>query len=294
MPLDAGPATRHRLDAPPLGRASTRRDDTDARRFVRRTFALTIALYVVLVAALAGLVPSWTLLVAVPWIYVRLSLALHELLHVRAAVAVPAFHRLAMIFDTPLGLGYREHRAIHLRHHRYGCDPRDPERAQIAGGHARAFVMALSTPERAFVHWVRTRGVDARLAAEAGVRLVAFGALAAANPAVFAVYWIALRVSVGAAGYVFHHLLHNREGTLGTYALPFPTALARAGRALFGDEPMMILARHRSHHLWPDVRVRDLPPLPAAFALPEGPVTQATLADAWRSVSAPPSPARRP
>ena len=294
MPLDAGPATGHHFDTPPSARANTLRDDTDARRYVRRTFALTIALYVVLAAALADLVPPWALLVAVPWLYVRLSLALHELLHVRAATNVPAFHRLAMIFDTPLGLGYREHRAIHLRHHSYGCGPRDPERAQIEGGHGRAFLMALTTPERALVRWVRTRGVDAQLAKEASVRLVLFCALAAANPSVFAMYWVALRASIGVAGYVFHHLLHNRGGALGTYALPFSSGLVRVGRALFGAEPMLILLRHRSHHLWPDIRVRDLPALPAAFTLPEGPVAPATLADALRAVSAPPSTVRRP
>jgi len=89
------------------------------------------------------------------------------------------------------------------------------------------------------------RGVDARLARGAGARLVVFCSLAAANPRVFAVYWIALRASIGGAGYVFHHLLHNRGGALGTYALPLPGALVRAGRALFGEEPMLILSRHR-------------------------------------------------
>jgi fatty acid desaturase len=284
----------HRFEPVPLGCTRTLRDETDAQRYRRRTFVLTIALYAVLGAALADLVPPWVLVAAVPWVYVRLSLGLHELLHVHAAAQVPAFHRLAMIFDTPIGLGYREHRAIHLRHHRYGGGPRDPERTQIEGSHGRAFLMALTTPERALVHWVRTRGVDARLAQEASVRLVLFCALVAANPLVFAVYWVALRASIGGAGYVFHHLLHNRTGALGTFAAPFPAALVRAGRALFGVEPMLILLRHRSHHLWPDVRVRDLPPLPAAFALPEGPVAPATLADALRAVSAPPLPARRP
>jgi hypothetical protein len=47
-------------------------------------------------------VPVWTLLVAVPWIYVRLSLGLHEL-RIRDSESVPTFHRLAMVFDTPFG-----------------------------------------------------------------------------------------------------------------------------------------------------------------------------------------------
>ncbi len=287
-------AARPWLGPESLPHAGAFRNELDARSYVRRTFVLTISLYAVLAAALWGPLPWWTLLVAVPWLYVRLALALHELLHARAPDDVPAFHRLAMIFDTPLGLGFREHREIHLDHHRYGVDRRDPERAQIEGSHLRALLMALSTPERALVHRLHTRGLDAALVRQAGLRLVVFCALLAANPAVFVVYCLVLRASIGASGYVFHHVLHNRRGALGTYALPVSARIARAGQALFGEEPMLILARHRSHHLWPDVRVRDLPALAATFDLPAGPVTLATLAAARQTLSAPPSPARRP
>jgi hypothetical protein len=262
--------------------SAARRNDADARRYVRLTLGHTLAMYAVLAAALAGVLPAWTLVVAVPWLYVRLSLGLHELLHVRTADDVPAFHRLAMIFDTPFGLGYREHRAIHLRHHRFAGDTRDPERWQIEGSHCRAFANALITPERSLLLWIRTRGIDAHLAREGGFRCACFVAVAVVNPLVFAVYWITLRGCIGVAGFVFHHLLHNRRGALGTYALPFPPGLARAGGAVFGAEPMLILEKHRAHHVWPDVRVRDLPRFPAAFALPPGPVTPATRAAAAR------------
>ena len=248
------------------------------------TLAHTLALYAVLAAALAGVLPAWALVLAVPWLYVRLSLALHELLHIRDADTIPTFHRLAMIFDTPFGLGFREHRAIHLRHHRFGGGERDPERFQIVGGHLRAFVNALITPEHALVDWVRVHGIDAPLARDACFRLACFCVAAAINPVVFVVYWITLRASIGGAGFVFHHLLHNRGGKRpGTYALPAPGWLVRAAAVVLGDEPLLILTRHRSHHLWPDVRVRDLPALPEAFVLPPGQVSAATLAAAARS-----------
>jgi hypothetical protein len=88
---------------------------------------------------------------------------------------------------------------------------------------------------------------------------------------------------------VFHHLLHNRRGALGSYALPFPQWIVRAGRVIVGVEPMLILTEHRSHHLWPDVRVRDLPHFPATFVLPPGPLTAATFAAAARCAP-PPKP----
>jgi hypothetical protein len=280
---DVEPPRAHRdSGASAAPRRATLRDGADARRYLRITLWHTLALYGVLAAALFRILPAWALVPAVPWLYVRLSLSLHELLHVRDAAHVPAFHRLAMIFDTPFGLGYREHRAIHLKHHRFGGGDRDPERYQIAGGHLGALANALATPERSMVAWVRARGLDAPLARDACFRLVCFCIAAAINPAVFVVYWLVLRASIGGAGFVFHHLLHNRGGRLGTYALPCPARLVRIGRLVFGDEPMQILTRHRSHHLWPSVKVRELPVLPPAIVLPPGPISAATLAAAAR------------
>ncbi len=89
-----------------------------------------------------------------------------------------------------------------------------------------------------------------------------------------------LRASIGAAGFVFHHVLHSRDGRLGTFALPVPDAVVRIGGVVFGTEPMLILARHRAHHLWPELRVRDLPDLPGGFELPAGPVSPALRAAA--------------
>jgi hypothetical protein len=185
-----------------------------------------------------------------------------------------------MILDTPFGLGYREHRALHLRHHRCGAGADDPELHQITGGHLRAFGNALVAPERSLLVWVRTRGISRALAREGGFRLAGFLLVAALNPAVFLLYWIVLRASIGAAGFVFHHVLHNRDGSLGTFALPVSGAVLRIGCAVFGVEPMLILARHRAHHLWPELRVRDLPDLPRGFDIPAGPVSPALRAAA--------------
>ena len=256
------------------------RHAADVRRYLRATFGWTVAIYALLGAALGGLFPAVLLVAAVPLVYVRLSLALHELLHLRAAARVPAFHRLAMIFDTPFGLGYREHRALHLRHHRSGAGAADPELFQITGGHLRAFACSLFAPECSLLLWIRTRGISAPLAREASLRLALFALVAALNPMVFLLYWAVLRTSIGAAGFVFHHVLHNRSGRLGTFSLPVSERVLRAGYALFGTEPMLILARHRAHHLWPELRVRELPDLPRTFELPPGPVTPAMRAAA--------------
>jgi hypothetical protein len=258
-----------RLPAVPPS-ATLLRNDDDACRYVRRTLVLTLVVYAMLGAALAGWVTPW-LFIALPLVYVRLSLALHELMHVRPASRVSWFHRLAMIFDTPFGLGYREHRAIHLAHHRYAATARDPELYQIRGSHLRAFGNAMIAPERALVGWARRRGVAPALRREALARAAIFVALAAIDPAVFALYWVTLRACIGCSSFLFHHVLHSRGGALGNFALsPAMLRVLPAARLLFGIEPVLIIRDHRLHHDQPGVRARDLPMLdPAAPARAE-------------------------
>ena len=242
--------------APPRSRL---RDDADAHRYVRVTLALTIAIYALLAAAMAGIVPA-----ALP--------GHRAAVHLRAAVpraartpACAARGARAVVPSAGDGLrhassgwGIAELRSIHFRHHRHAATARDPELYQIRGGHFRALCNAMISPERAMATWVRARGVRRSLLRDGAIRRVLFRILTAVNPAVFLPYWCALRVGVGPPSFVFHHLLHDRAGEPGTFALPLPAWLVRAGATLFGDEPMLILTRHRSHRLWPD-RVRDRP-----------------------------------
>ena len=159
-------------------------------------------------------------------------------------------------------LGYREHRAIHFAHHRFASTERDPERYQIEGGSLCAFGNALISPERGLIRWVREHGLRRQLAIDACVRCVAFAAVAAINPRVFLVYWVALRLSVGCSSFVFHHVLHNAHGRLGTFKPRVSDAVVRMARVLFGAESMLIITEHERHHVWPRVRARDLPLLP--------------------------------
>lgn len=238
------------------------RDRHDARQYTRATLFYVCLLYASLASSMFGLIPAWTLFILVPLIYLRLALALHELLHAAPVSEVPAFHRLTMIFETPLCLGYREHRAIHFAHHRFASTDRDPERYQIIGSSWRAFGSAMISPEHAFVTWVRAHGLNRSLILESSARLAGFIAVCAINPTVFLFYWVALRLSVGFASFVFHRVLHSLDGRLGTFPLPVASVVVRAARVLFGREPMLILTEHERHHEWPRVRARDLPALP--------------------------------
>lgn len=256
---DAATATAHDAFIPP---SVLCRDERDARRYQFWTQVYAYALYAALGSAAVGLIPVWLLVLVVPVVYFRMALALHELLHACPPSEVPRFHQLTMIFESPMCLGYREHRAIHFAHHRFASTDRDPEQYQIEGGPLRALGAAMISPERGFIGWVREHGMTRSLAADAAIRCAAFVALAVAAPRVFFVYWVALRLSVGFSSFVFHHVLHNDGGRLGTFRLPAPDVVLRIARMLFGTEPMLILTEHERHHQWPRVRARDLLLLP--------------------------------
>lgn len=236
----------------------------------RRTVCWSVALYLLLTCALVGWVHPGVLALAVPLVYVRLALSLHETFHRHRPEQLGIWLRLAALLETPLALGYREHRVLHLLHHRYCGAAGDPERPLIDNPAALAFLHALVVPERSFVRWVRERGIDGRLARETALRALLFGVALAVDPAVFLVYLVALRLSIAIAGFVFHHLLHARQGRIGTYALPGGPRVFHLGCLLFGSEPMRILARHRAHHLWPRSDLESLPDLPDDLELPPG------------------------
>jgi len=236
----------------------------------QRTFLWSNVLYGSLVGGALGALPLWALAVVVPLVYVRLALALHEMMHTHPPARLGAFFRLAVLLETPWTLGYREHRVLHLRHHRFSAGPGDPELELISACPRRAFWLAMLVPERSVLSWVREKGLRAALGPGHTLRAVLFLSIAWMAPAAFAVYWVMLRLSIGVSGFCFHHLLHARPGRLGTFALPGGARALRWGRWFFGRRPMLILQRHRSHHLWPQLPVDALPDLPADLALPPG------------------------
>jgi hypothetical protein len=153
-----------------------------------------------------------------------------------------------------------------------------------------AFLHALLVPERAALLWVRRHGIDRALARDGALRALLFSAALLVNPGVFLVYLLSLRLSIACASFVFHHLLHRHGGRTGTFALPCSAWARQLGGLLFGREPMLILTRHRAHHLWPRLHVHALPDLPGDLELPPGRLGPA----ACRAAAAPaPTPIQR-
>jgi fatty acid desaturase len=210
---------------------------------------------------MSGVLPVWSICLLIPILYVRSALSAHELMHICPAKKVSFVHRLMMVLETPIGLGYREYRDIHIRHHRYAATGRDPEYFQIRGPHMRALATAMLAPEWSFVKYARDKGLSRDFVPEAAVRFSLFVLACWLNPVVFFVYWITIRLSAGFSAFMFHHLLHYRQGRYGTYPLHLPRVGDWVFRSLLGASLVNILYEHPAHHAWQQVKVEYLPDL---------------------------------
>lgn len=244
------------------------------------------SIWVALGVAMLGLASIAVIAPVIVVCYVRGALLTHELMHVRRPEQVAWPLRMMMLFDTPLGLGYREHQDIHLRHHQRPAEPGDPELFQIRGGSARAFVAALLSPELAAIRWVAEHGIGAALRREGTVRALVMLSLVALRPSVFLGYWVVLRLTVGVSNFMFHHLLHYRRangrrasgrraserrahdrGEYGTFPLRLPRPLDAVLRVVLGPPLAAVLCEHDAHHAWSQVKAERLPGLLAEFPI---------------------------
>lgn len=259
QPLTRKPVDQNILSGKAVPPRGFYRDRHDARRYQRLSLSYLLAVYGVLGFTLAEWAPVWILFVLVPPLYVRCALSTHELMHISPANEVSLLHRLMMVLETPVCLGYREHRDIHIRHHRYPATERDPEFFQIRGGHLRALLSAMLSPEWSMMAYLREKRGSRAWLMEAAVRCGGFFAAWWLNPAVFLWYWITIRLSAGMSAYTFHHLLHYRRGGYGTFPLRPPRAIDRIVRIVLGTECVQILYEHPAHHAWQQVKAQHLP-----------------------------------
>lgn len=255
--MDARGATR-----PPR---SYHRSQADARRYQRVGVVYMVSIYAALVAAMLDWISLAVMTPIVVVAYVRGALLTHELMHVRRPEHVTWLLRMMMIFETPLGLGYREHQNIHLRHHQRTATAADPEFFQIRGGRLRALAAALLSPELAAIKWVSTRGISATLKREASIKCFIMLTLIAVDSSVFLSYWIVVRLTVGLSNYGFHHILHYRGGTYGTFRLELWAPIRAAMVVVLGPAMTAVLCEHDAHHAWQGVKAERLPGLLRAY-----------------------------
>lgn len=227
-----------------------------------------VTIHLALGMAMLGVASIWVLGPLIAVCYLRGALLTHELMHIRRPEQVTWILRMMLVFDTPLGLGYREHQDIHLHHHRDTATETDPEYFQIEGGRVRAFLAAMLGSELAAARWVAARGISPSLRKEASVRAILMLSLVALAPAVFLRYWVVLRLTIGVSNFMFHHLLHYRRGEYGTFALRLPGPLDALLRAVLTSRLAAILCEHDAHHAWRSVKAERLRGLLHDFPAP--------------------------
>lgn len=225
-------------------------------------------IYVALGSAMAGWVPLLAVAPVVMVAYLRGALLTHELIHVRRPEQVTWMLRMMMLFDTPLGLGYREHQSIHLRHHQQAATESDPEFFQIRGGSLRAFGAAMLGSELAAAKWVISRGISPTLRREATIRALMMLSLISVSPVVFLQYWVVMRLTIGISNFMFHHVLHYRRGEYGTFSLRLPGPLDAMLRLVLGRSLAAVLCEHDAHHAWGHVKAEHLPGLLRRYPAP--------------------------
>jgi hypothetical protein len=257
---------------------SFHRSPADVRRYERAGVAYMTSIWLALAVAMLGWAPIGLLAPVIVVCYLRGALLTHELMHVRRPEQVAWPLRMMMVFDTPFGLGYREHQDIHLRHHQRPAMPGDPELFQIRGGSLRAFLAALASPELAAIRWVGEHGIGPGLRREATLRALVMLGLAALRPSTFLGYWVVLRITVGVSNFAFHHALHYRRhgrrliggpaggrGEYGTFPLRLPRPLDAVLRVVLGSPLAAVLCEHDAHHAWSQVKAERLRGLLAEF-----------------------------
>lgn len=125
-----------------------------AYHFEKQIIITWALLYTGFILAWQGVFPLWLLLFISPILIVRWMLAVHELFHLKTDTEVWWTTRFLAMSFTPLALGYREFRNIHLRHHEYMNTKQDAEFFQIKGGYISGFWNALTSPDQALFRWI--------------------------------------------------------------------------------------------------------------------------------------------
>lgn len=237
--------------------------DRDARRYAVSSNVIVVLLIALDIGVAYGVVAPWGLMLAIALLLPRWMIYTHELFHVRKANEVDWLNRLMPLPFTPISLGYREFREIHMGHHRAPATEKDPDAFHILGGPLKAFLGALTLSEQAIARWLKSHPLDRELATGIVVRLAIFGSLAFVAQWWFLAFWLALRVNYAVGDFVFFHYLHVREGKVGSYPLKLPAAVEALATALAGKTLVAAILYHDRHHAYPRVAAHHLSALPS-------------------------------
>lgn len=209
---------------------------------------------------LAGFLPLWTFCVGAPMYVSRWMIGLHETLHIVRWEDTPLLIRLHLLIVTPISLGFKEIRDIHMRHHAYTLTEEDPDLYHIRASFVGGFVKATLSPEISAYHWIRDKGIDRQLGIGMAIRFTLFVLFVGSLGWTSLWYFIPVRLAYGACMFSISHFLHHKEGVYGTFTPRFGKFLDAVITVYFGPAALQTLCYHDIHHDHPRI---------AAFKLPE-------------------------
>lgn len=230
------------------------------RRYENPMLAYALVFYAWVIAGMLGYLPAWATIVFGAIFLLRFFNRFHELIHADTRGA-PSRHpaRQLLILMGPLHLGYREHREMHLLHHREEGSPRDPDYLTLQPSGLVSLLFCFLQPELFFIEYVRRYGVR-RVAPGLAVRLAVYlGLMFLGGWTGFILYNATVRLGNTIAWFVFGWVLHGRVFWGQVRPPRFPEPLASIWVLLVGRENLYGMRFHFLHHVFPHIPDRHLP-----------------------------------
>lgn len=225
---------------------------------IENIFYLSI-IYLHYAIAVSGLAPLWTFCFLAPIFVARWMIGLHDIMHICKPQDVNVIIWFHLLILTPLSLGYREMRDIHMRHHAYTVTEHDPDLYHIQGNIFSAYLNVLFSPELSFYYWVKEKGVDKQLLQGILIRLILFMCLVYWLGWMSLWYFIPVRLAYGTGMFSISYPLHRKDKKYGTFQPRLANWLKESMRICLGNAAINTLYYHDIHHDYPKIQAVKLP-----------------------------------
>jgi hypothetical protein len=212
-------------------------------------------------AAIAQLIPPWSLPLIILLVLPRWMINVHELLHIYSEQQLNRFICLMGASPVPLSivsLSYGEMRTQHFAHHATATTEADPDAYHIRGTWLQASFHAFTSPEQTAIRWIYRYGLTPRLMVDLGMKLVVLVVLGWLGGSLFLWFWLPLRLVYGIGDLAFFRCVHHQKGDYGTFALHLSRPLQTVGEIIFGCTVVHTTLNHDIHHRNPYIAARSL------------------------------------
>lgn len=231
----------------------------EIRRLLAEDVIYLSLVYIHFGICLAGFLPIWTFCVGAPMYVSRWMIGLHETLHLVRWEDTNLLIRMHLLILTPISLGFKEIRDIHMRHHAYTLTEKDPDLYHIKASFVGGFIKATFSPEISAYHWIREKGVDQHLALGMTIRFGLFALIVGSLGMTSLWYLIPVRLAYGACMFSISHFLHHDGDLYGTFPPKFNSFLRIFIAFYFGRAALQTLCYHDIHHDYPKIAASKLP-----------------------------------